>query len=139
MFWIFVLALVIGIPLSVIYKRTYNRKWYWTGDVGAVTIAIGLIGVCVSLVVMSVFYSTAEAEIDRLNQRYESLVYQYENDIYENDNDIGKRELMKEIQEWNEDLAINRGLQDNFFVGFYVPDIYDQFEFIKLEKTHTSD
>ena len=62
------------------------------------------------------------------------LVYQYDNNFYNNDNEVGKYELVKSIQEWNEDLAYKKRLQRNFWIGIYYPNIYDQFEFISLER-----
>lgn len=83
--------------------------------------------------IFAINYIGADAKIESNIKRYESLTYQYENDIYDNDNDLGKKELMDAIQEWNEDLAFNKSIQNNFWVGILVPDIYDEFEFIELE------
>ena len=73
------------------------------------------------------------ANVPAMRVRYESLVYQYENNLYENDNDVGKKELMKEIQEWNEDLANGKTYQRDFWVGIFVPNVYDEFDFIEVE------
>ena len=71
--------------------------------------------------------------VPAMRVRYESLVYQYENNLYENDNDVGKKELMKEIQEWNADLANGKTYQRDFWVGIFVPNVYDEFDFIEVE------
>ena len=72
-------------------------------------------------------------DVPAMRVRYESLVYQYENNLYENDNDVGKKELMKEIQEWNADLANGKTYQRDFWVGIFVPNVYDEFDFIEVE------
>lgn len=64
---------------------------------------------------------------------YKSLVYQYENELYENDNDLGKKELYNQIEEWNSNLAFNKEIQRNFWVGIFYPNIYDDLEFIELK------
>ena len=79
-------------------------------------------------------YIGIDAKVSGYQKRYEALTYQYENNFYDNDNDIGKKELVSEIQYWNSDLAYRKTIQRDFWVGIYYPNVYDQFEFIKLNK-----
>ena len=91
----------------------------------------------IAALVMTIFIImgniSIRANVPAMRVRYESLVYQYENNLYENDNDVGKKELMKEIQEWNEDLANGKTYQRDFWVGIFVPNVYDEFDFIEVE------
>ena len=73
------------------------------------------------------------ANVPAMRVRYESLVYQYENNLYENENDVGKKELMDQIQEWNEEIANGKTYQRDFWVGIFVPNVYDEFDFIEVE------
>ena len=86
----------------------------------------------ISLCVCACNQIGVDGYISQMEKRYEMLTYQYENDIYDNDNDLGKRELMTDIQDWNEELAKYREIQDDFWIGIYIPNVYDQFEFIEL-------
>lgn len=72
--------------------------------------------------------------IEKQKTRYDMLVYQYENDLYDNDNDVGKYELIRDIREWNEDLSESKKMQRDFWFGILIPNIYDQFDFIQLDK-----
>lgn len=69
----------------------------------------------------------------QIQQRYESLTYQLNNNLYDNDNDIGKKELFTEIRNYNESMAYNKEVQDDFWVGIFYPNIYDEFELIDLD------
>lgn len=68
-------------------------------------------------------------------QLHDSLVYQLENNLYDNDNDIGKQELYEKITEWNTDVARGKALQHDLWIGIFYPNIYDDFEFIKLPES----
>ena len=123
LFVIFVILLVIGI-IGIV------ECWdEWC----IAPFAIGFLGVGVSIFILICMYCSVDGNIAKNNTRHDMLVYQYENDIYDNDNDLGKRELIKDIQNWNEDLAWYQASQDNFWLGIYIPDIYDQFEYIELK------
>lgn len=128
-FWLCILSIVVFLGLAVyVEKRFYNYSWLF--------LAIALISFIVTMVMLIDIISrntNVDAYVAENQMRYEMLVYQYENDIYDNDNDLGKRDLMEDIQEWNEDLAYYREAQDDFWVGIFHPNVYDQFEFIELK------
>lgn len=133
LFWIWVIMLVAGLALM----RHYIEKldgYSNALDIGlAFLIGLGLFGSVIAGIILIVCNTNIDGEIASMEKRYESLVYQYENNIYENDNDLGKKELMNDIQEWNETLALKQAGQDDFWLGIFIPDIYDQFEFIELK------
>lgn len=131
LFWLFVILLVIGIGMLIL-----TDKFFYDDSVfglGLAFIIISFLVILISGFIIAVNQSGADARIAELNARYESLVYQYENDIYDNDNDLGKRDLMEDIQEWNETISYKQEMQYNFWVGIYYPKIYDQLELIEFE------
>lgn len=123
LFWTFVIIIIAGFVLF-----TFDLE-----NLGIAISVIGIFGIIASVVVLAINYIGIDGYIARMNTRYETLVYQYENDIYDNDNDLGKRDLMEDIQRWNEDLAANQKNQHDFWIGIYIPNIYDQFEYIELK------
>ena len=123
LFWTFVIIIIAGFVLF-----TYDLE-----NLGIAISVIGIFGIIASVVVLAINYIGIDGYIAQMNTRYETLVYQYENDIYDNDNDLGKRELMVDIQNWNEDLSSRRERQRDFWIGIYIPNIYDQFEFIEMK------
>ena len=124
LFWIILFIAIVSIIWISIDEYNF---------VAVLVCAFGVIAAILSLIFFASAHIGNDGYIAENKVRYDSLVYQYENDIYENDNDVGKRELMVAIQDWNEDLAKYREIQDDFWIGVYIPDIYDQFEFIELK------
>ena len=128
-FWLVVLSFVVSLWLAIYVEKRF-------GDYSWLFLVIAFLSFLVSiimLVVIIVNNTNVDSYVAENQMRYEMLVYQYENDIYDNDNDLGKRDLMEDIQKWNEDLAYRRKAQDDFWVGIFYPNVHDQFEFIKLK------
>ena len=130
-FWIFVGIFVIALVMVIV---CYYLDCDVCVDLTEILTAMSGIAIVVSIVIMANRYIHADADVPKYQKRYESLTYQYENDFYNNDNDVGKYELVSQIEYWNTDLAYRKTIQRDFWLGIYYPNIYDQFEFIKLDK-----
>ena len=129
-FWITLIAFVVFLVLAIIFADSWDFDWI--GMFSAVLTFVSGIAAAIMLIVIIVNNVGVEAKIEANKQRYDSLVYQAENNLYENDNDLGKKDLANQIQEWDEDLARGKALQNDFWVGIFIPDIYDEFEFIPM-------
>lgn len=129
LFWIILIACVaFGVLAVILSDNCVELPSVISGFMSIVTGFTAL----VMLIVIIANHVGIDAKIDRCETRYEMLTCQYESDIYENDNDLGKRELIVDIQEWNEDLAYRKNIQRDLWLGIFHPNIYDQFEFIEL-------
>jgi hypothetical protein len=127
LFWIFVI-LFAGACIWKALDDGYN-------DAPFIALVVSSVPLIISILILMFSHIGVDGYIKSCHARYDMLVYQWENDIYENDNDYGKRELVCDIQAWNEDLSRDRENQDDFWIGIYYPNIYDQFEFISLSET----
>ncbi len=127
LFFIFIALFVISV-LAIIYTDEMS-DWHF---LAILAVTFTLIALLISTIGLVSVYVSADASVAKWETRYESLTYQLENNLYDNDNDIGKKELMDEIREWNEDLAYCKKIQRNFWVGIYYPNVYDNLEFIPL-------
>ena len=129
-FWITLIALAVFAVLAVVFFDSWDFEW--VSMLSTIISVVAGIAFVIMLIVVIANNVGIEASIEANKQRYESLVYQAENNLYENDNDLGKKDLVNQIQEWNEDLARGKILQDDFWVGIFYADIYDEFDFIPM-------
>ena len=124
LFWMWVILFVAGFLIALI------DGWE---DFGAGVSAFSIFGLFVAGIILVGCHVGVNGKTAKLQARYDSLIYQYENDIYDKGNDLGKRDLMEDIQEWNEDLVWHKENQDDLWIGIFIPNVYDQFEFIELK------
>ena len=129
-FWIALIVFVPSLVFAIAFDGSYD--YGWVGVVSMAASCISGIAVLFMMIAIVICHVGIEAEIEANKQRYDALVYQAETRRYENDNDVGKKDLANQIQEWNEDLARGKALQNDFWVGIFIPDIYDEFEFIPM-------
>lgn len=130
-FYLVVAALVISIIVIAI-KNKISYNYHIIVDVSEViSIVLGVV-ILFMTVAICIGNFGADAKADKYKERYESLVYQYENEIYCDDNVV--YDLLTDIREYNEDLAYYQEIQDDFWIGVFYPNIFDQFELIELDE-----
>lgn len=129
LFWMTIIVMILGL---ILFEILFEHDFEISCIISGVISGLAAIALLIEIVVLCVNYIGVDGYIQRMNTRHDMLIYQYENDIYDNDNDLGKRELIEDIQNWNEDLASRKENQDDAWIGIFIPDIYDQFEFIEL-------
>ena len=137
------ILVILGIVLllGIIGIFLYNSSWVKSeglsvtiGVAGGIFMALAIIGIIVSIGIFCVNYIGVEGDIAEYQARYDSLIFQVENNLYKYDvTEASTRDLVKEVQKWNCDLAEKKVNQYNTWIGIFIPDIYDQFEFISLD------
>ena len=130
-FWLVVAALVISI-IVIMFRDKINDDYYIIVDVSEViSIVLGVV-ILFMTVAICIGNFGADAKVAKYKERYDSLVYQYENEIYCDDNVV--YDLLTDIREYNEDLTYHQEIQDDFWIGIFYPNIFDQFELIELDE-----
>lgn len=128
--WITVIVLIFFILLWFIA----NKQDWGTIEFISIGITAMAAAICVFMILALIISHVGnDGYVASSHQRYDSLVYQVKNRLYEDDILLSKKELANQITEWNEDLAKHKINQDDFWIGIFVPNVYDQFEFIPIE------
>lgn len=129
-FWIFVIALVVGIVLFVLSD---NCSFFYNWDLFAI------VDICISIIVIAIMgimivatHVTANGEKLANEQRYDSLIYKAETESIRDEFGIVNKEYIDEVQAWNEDVIKYKEWQRDFWIGIFIPNIYDDFETIDL-------
>ena len=124
LFWIFVILFIIGL---VIMKTDCVE---YLGELLAV---IGGIAVVTSLIIITLEYTTIDSYLEANREIYKAITYKVESDACKDELGLLSKDVIDEIQEWNKDVRYYQNIQDNFWIGIFYPNVYDEFETIDYE------
>lgn len=137
LFWLCIIVGIISIILFIIYESVSFKYDIIESLVSILGVILGVISAVVlffSLVAFCINYIGINGDIAEYKEHYNTLVFEAENNLYKDDvTTVSRHELVKEIQKWNCDLAKKKENQRDFWIGIYIPNIYDDFEFIPLD------
>lgn len=111
--------------------------WLWlkleSGFFGVAAI-IAVIVLCCECVVAFDANIGAEARVASCRQRYNALIYKVESGACVDEFGLLNKEIIDEIQYWNENLAYRKEMQRDRWYGAFYPNVYDEFETIEYTR-----
>ena len=130
--YLFLAVFIVSIFAMVGTKDSWGGIGEAINTASFVTTILSAAALLIMIVILIFNRTTPEADYRAWLAKYESLTFQYENNFYDNDNDIGKKELMDDILEDNRNVISGQCNKDNYWIGVFVPDFYDDLPIIDL-------
>lgn len=128
-FWIFV---IITVAAYIGYAIAYLHE----NDIGIIFAIASLITTIITIIMLIAIILnnlSAIGEKTKFEQRYDALIYKAQTESIRDEFGIVNKDYIDEVQEWNEDIASNKRMQRDFWMGIFIPNIYDDFELIDLD------
>ena len=132
LFWLMFAVATILIAAGVVYEHVRPNRH---PDACGIAIISGIV-LEICALVMFVCIATArcssEASLKSKYETYNALIYKAETESIRDEFGVVNKEYIDDIQEWNEDVAFGKTIQDNIWIGIFYPHIYDYLETIDL-------
>lgn len=147
LFLLCLIVLIIGIGLVVVG----NKKWFDTRNEnkvrkflyqnddtiensGWVTVVVSGFIMAIMIIVFVSNYIGINAQVEKTKERYNAITYKVESDACCDEFGLLNKEVIDEIQDWNESITYHKNIQKDFWIGIFIPNVYDQFETIDYTK-----
>ena len=145
LFWLCLIILIIGIGLIAAgcidwnYKKNKLFNFLYDNDdtlkiiCGITTLISGFIMI-IMITILCCMYIGIDARVEQSKETFDAITYKVESGACRDEFGLLNKEVIDEIQSWNESVIYNQKMQNDFWVGVFYPDVYDQFETIDYEK-----
>lgn len=135
-FWIFAILMVLGI-----IGGTFASEYDFEG-LSILSWIAGVISGIVAVIMLIVIignHCTAGAQVELWREQYKALTYKLESGACRDEFGLLSKEIIDEIQDWNQDVVYNKRIQKDFWMGIFYPNVFDEFETIDYERYQSKD
>lgn len=127
LFWISLAVLVLGIVIGIIEDIIDSEV---ITDIGIAGIFIGFTASLIMIIFIIVNNCKSYSKLIELQERYNAINTKLSTEIYTDKFDINDKDIVDEIYEYNKDVRYGKHYQKDFWIGIFVPNIYDELETI---------
>lgn len=153
LFWIMLIVCIIGSALWVLYNKNddlFYAKHYklyrfiedvlgnWIGTVIAVTTVLCGLVIIISFMLFGVNACERDTMYAQYKERYKAITYKVESGACRDELGLLSKDVIDEVQEWNEEIISAQVGSKNPWVGIYYKDFWDEFSTIDYDRYNTN-
>lgn len=151
LFWIFLILMAFGIALIFTVNKIRDKYNYSEDDNnkiveylhyhddpfifsgGAIAVISGIAALVMLIIIISA-HCGINAQVQKWRETYTALTYKLESGACLDEFGLLSKEIIDEVQNWNEDVAYNQNVQRDFWLGIFFPNVFDEFETIDYQR-----
>lgn len=88
----------------------------------------------VMITALCINYIGLDGDVAQHTETYRALEYKVTSEACRDEFGLLSKEVIDEVQAWNEEIIRGKTMQHDPWIGVFVPDVYDQFELIDYTK-----
>lgn len=133
---LFILLTLVGIGVYFIGDKKF---YYLCLDVIGGFIA-GFSAFCFAMSLLIILLNNVgiNARVEKYKETYNAITYKVESGACSDELGLLSKDVLNEVQDWNSDIVYYKNIQNDFWVGVFIPNIYDQFKTIDYENYETN-
>lgn len=137
LFWGSIILIAVGIIFAIIesyYEPHYDR---WGNEIlcdcAIGFVIIGAIIFLMSATVLGFTHIDRKATLQSNIETYKALTYKAESGACRDQFGLLSKDVLDEIQNWNEEVTHYKTMENNFWLGIFYPDVYGDLGTIDYE------
>lgn len=123
----------------ILEMKNKLRKFLYQNDdtiesSGWATVVLSGFIMVIMIIVFVCNYIGINAQVEKTKERYNAITYKVESGACRDEFGLLNKEVIDEIQDWNESITYHKNIQKDLWIGIFIPNVYDQFETIDYTK-----
>lgn len=117
-----------------------NKKRWWDLDYPSlITTLVSGIVLFFMIIILCCQYIGIDARVEKDFEIYNAIEYKVTSGACRDELGLLSKEVIDEVQNWNKYVKYYQTVQDDFWIGIFYPNVFDQFKTIDYMSYNTGD
>ena len=89
------------------------------------------------IIILCCQHMGVDGMVEKNLEIYDAIEYKVTSGVCRDEFGLLSKEVIDEVQDWNKDVRYYKAVQDDFWIGIFYPNVFDQFETIDYMSYNT--